>query len=94
VNRAWTAVILGGAFVGIVDVLGHHQMATPMPFWLLLPGLIAAMCIQRPGFSFKDNHPFDPVAELVLYAVNVAIYAGVVYLMLRLGSEKTAKTSK
>jgi hypothetical protein len=88
------ALILGGAFVGIVDVLGHYQMATPMPFWLLLPGLIAAACMEGSGFDFKDNHPFGPVSELVLYAVNVVIYGGVAYLILRFRSEEPANAGK
>jgi hypothetical protein len=30
VNRVWQALIIGGVFVGIVEVLGYRHMATPM----------------------------------------------------------------
>jgi hypothetical protein len=90
----WKAFILGGAFVGIVEVLGHYQMATPMPFWLLLPGIIAVACIPGSGFDLKDNHPLGPGSELILYAVNVAIYGGLAYLMLRFGFKEPANASK
>jgi hypothetical protein len=39
-TRAWTAIVLGAALVGIVGVLGHLQFATPIPFLLLSPGIL------------------------------------------------------
>jgi hypothetical protein len=89
----WKAFIIGGAFVGIVAVLGHHQMATPMPFWVLLPGIIAAACVTG-GLDFKDNHPLSLAFTIVLYAVSVAIYGGLAYLVLRFASKGRANASK
>jgi hypothetical protein len=90
----WKAFIIGGAFGGIVAVLGHHQMATPMPFWLLLPGIIAAACVTGSGLDFKDNRPLSPAFTIVLYAVSVAIYGGLAYLVLRFASKGRANASK
>ena len=90
----WKAFIIVGAFVGIAAVLGHYKMATPMPFWVLLPGIIAVAFIPGSGFDLKDNHPLGPVFTLILYAVNVAIYGGLAYLMLRFGSEEPPNASK
>jgi uncharacterized membrane protein AbrB (regulator of aidB expression) len=94
VNRVWQALIIGGVFVGIAGVLGYRHMATPMPFWLLLPGGIAAACVPGSGFNLKEGQQLSPVFYLVLYPVNVAIYGGLAYLMLRFGSEDPPNASK
>jgi hypothetical protein len=60
---------------------------------LLLPGIIAVAYIPGSGFDLKDNHPLGPVFELILYAVNVAIYGGVAYLLLRFGSKEPTNVS-
>jgi hypothetical protein len=90
----WKAFLIGAAFVGIVEVLAHYRMATPMPFWLLLPGIVAVACLPGSGFNLKDSHPLAPVFAFLLYAVNVAVYGGLAYLMLRIGSGERANTSK
>jgi uncharacterized membrane protein AbrB (regulator of aidB expression) len=94
VNRVWQALIIGGVFVGIVEVLGYRHMATPMPFWLLLPGVIAAACVPGSGFNLKTTQHLSPVFYLVFYPVNVAIYAGLAYLMLRFSSKDSPYASK
>lgn len=83
VNRAWKAFIIGGAFVGIVEVLGDYHMATPVPFFLLLPGIAAGAFIPDSGFNPEgDVHPWGPVSKFVVYAVNIAIYSGLTWLVL------------
>jgi hypothetical protein len=83
VNRAWKAFIIGGAFVGIVKVLGHYGMATPVPFLLLIAGIAAGAFVPDSGFSFEgDVHPWGPVSAFVFYAVNIAIYSGLAWLIL------------
>jgi hypothetical protein len=88
-SRALTAFVLGGALVGIVGLLGHHQMATPIPFWLLLPGILAGACVPDSGSNLKEDI-HSPVVVFVAYAVNVAVYAGLAYLLLcrRFGPKK------
>jgi hypothetical protein len=82
-TRAWTAIVLGSAFVGIVTVLGHEHFATPIPFWLLSPGILAGACVPGSGFSPEgDMHPWSPVSVFVVYAVNIALYSPLAYLLL------------
>jgi uncharacterized membrane protein AbrB (regulator of aidB expression) len=90
----WKAFIIGAAFVGIVEVLAHYRMATPMPFWLLLPGIVVVACLPGSGFDLKNSYSLGPVFVFLLYAVNVAVYGGLAYLMLRFGSAERANTSK
>jgi hypothetical protein len=91
VNRAWKAAILGGTFVALLELLGHHRMATPLPFWLLSPGILAGAFVPDSGFNPEgDIHPWGPVSTFVLYAVNVAIYTGLAYLVLYFVAEKPA----
>jgi hypothetical protein len=82
VIRAWKGLIIGGAFVGIVEVLGHYHMATPVPFFLLLPGIAAGAFAPDSGFNFEgDLHPWGPVSTLIVYAVNITIDSGLAWLM-------------
>lgn len=81
-GRAWLSLLIGGAFVGALHLLGHHNMATPVPFWLLLPGLLAGAATPGSGFDLKDDHPWSVPSTLVVYAVNVAIYGGLANLLL------------
>jgi hypothetical protein len=81
VTRAWTAIVLGSAFVGIVKVLGHHALATPIPFFLLLPGMLAAACVPDSSSNLKEDI-HSPLAVFVVYAVNMALYSGLAYLLL------------
>jgi hypothetical protein len=79
------SLLIGGAFVGTLQLLGHHDMATPVPFWLLLPGLLAGASTPGSGFNLKDDHPWSVLSTLVVYAVNVALYGGLANLLLYLG---------
>jgi hypothetical protein len=82
-RRPWLSLFIGGSFVGTLELLGHHDLATPGPFWLLLPGLLAGAVIPGSGFDLKDDHPWSPLSTLVVYAVNVAIYGGLANLLFR-----------
>jgi hypothetical protein len=81
-SRTWTALLLGAALVGILEVLGHYDLVTPIPFWLLLPGLVAGASVPGSGFDLKTDTPWSPVAVFVFYAVNIALYSGLAYLLL------------
>jgi hypothetical protein len=82
-RRPWLlSLLIGASFVGILELLGHHDLATPVPFWLLLPGLFAGAIIPGSGFDLKDDHPWSLPSTLVVYAVNVAIYGGLANLLL------------
>jgi hypothetical protein len=81
-TRRWTAFVLGAALVGIVEVLGHFKLATPIPFWLLLPGILAGACVPGSGFSPEgDLHAWSPVSVFVVYAVNIGLYSVLAYLL-------------
>jgi hypothetical protein len=75
--------VLGGALVGIAKVLAHFDLATPIPFWLLLPGILTGACVPGSGFDLKDDtHPWSPLSVFVFYAVNIALYSGLAYQLL------------
>jgi hypothetical protein len=81
-TRTWTAFVLGAAFVGIIEALGHYNLATPIPFWLLLPGILAGAFVPGSGFSLKEDHPWSPLSVFVVYAVNISLHSGLAYLLL------------
>jgi hypothetical protein len=77
------ALILGGIFVCILELLGHHQVATPVPFWLLLPGIMAGTLAPDSGFSPEgDVHPWGLFSTFIVYVINVGLYSGLAYLAL------------
>lgn len=80
-RRPWLSLFIGGIFVGILKLLGHHNWATPVPFWLLLPGILAGAITPGSGFNLKEDDP-SPLSTLVFYAVNVALYGGLANLLL------------
>jgi hypothetical protein len=84
-RQTWLSLLVGGAFVGLLQLLGHHGIATPVPFWLLLPGLLAGASTPGSGFNLKDDHPWSVLSTLVVYAVNVALYGGLANLLLYRG---------
>ncbi len=73
--------MLGGAFVGIVLLLGRLHFATPIPFLLLSPGFLAGVCVPGSGFNLKEDTPLSPLALVVVFAVNTALYSGFAYLL-------------
>ena len=79
-TRAWTAIVLGSAFFGIVMVLGHLQFATPIPALLLSPGFLIGWCIPDPSSNFKEDI-HSPLVVFVGCAVNIALYSGLAYLL-------------
>ncbi len=80
-TRAWTAIVLGSAVVGIVMVLGHLQLATPIPFLLLSPGFLTGACVPGSGFDLKSDNPWSPLAVFVVFAVNISLYSVLAYLL-------------
>jgi len=80
-TRAWTAIVLGGAFVGIVMVLGHLQFATPIPFLLLSPGFLIGACVPGSGYELLSDNPWSPLSLFVVYAVNISLYSVLAYLL-------------
>ncbi len=74
--------MLGGAFVGLVLLLGRLHFATPIPFLLLSPGLLAGVCVPGSGFNLKEDTPWSPLALFVVFAVDISLYSGLAYLLL------------
>jgi hypothetical protein len=84
-KQALAALIVGSVFVGVVLALGRHSLATPIPFWVLLPGILTGALAPGSGFNPEgDTHPWGLVSTLVVFAVNTGIYSGLAYLALRL----------
>jgi hypothetical protein len=82
-KRVVLAVLIGGAFVGVVEVLGYRGVATPVPFNLLIIGILAGAHAPDTGFNPEgDLHPWGLVSTSIMYAVNIAIYSLLAYLIL------------
>jgi hypothetical protein len=81
-RQIWLSLVIGGSFVGLLQLLGHHNLATPLPFCLLLPGLLAGASTPGSGFDLKDDHPWSVLSTLVVYLVDVALYGGLANLLL------------
>jgi hypothetical protein len=59
VKRVLPVFFIGGAFVGVVEVLGHRGVGTPIPFWLMLPRILAGALAPDSGFNPEgDTHPW------------------------------------
>jgi hypothetical protein len=81
--RGLAALMIGSSFVGLIVVLGHHNVATPIPFVVLSPGILAGALVPGSGFNPEgDIHRCGFFSTLVVFAVDVAIYGGLVYLFL------------
>ena len=84
-KRALAALIVGSVFVVAVLALGRHNLATPIPFWVLLPGILAGALVPTSGFNPEgDTHPWSLASKFVVFAVNAGIYSGLAYLALSL----------
>jgi hypothetical protein len=80
-NRAFKALIVGGAFVCIVGLLGRLKLATPAPFVLLSPGIFVGALVPGSGFNIEgDLHPWGALSVCVVIGVDAAIYGGIAYL--------------
>jgi hypothetical protein len=80
-KRAFKALIVGGAFVCIVGLLGRLKFATPVPFVLLSPGIFAGALVPGSGFNIEgDLHPWSALSVCVVIGVDAAIYGGIAYL--------------
>jgi hypothetical protein len=81
--QRWTALVLGAGLVAIAKMLGHFNLATPIPFWLLSPGILAGACVPGSGFNPEgDVQPWSPLSVFVFYAANIALYSGLTYLVI------------
>lgn len=87
-KRLLVALLIGSVFVGLVSALGREQVATPVPFWLLLPGIVVGACAPDSHFDPEGNYQrqWGPISLVVLFAVNMAVYSGLAYLMLYVAS--------
>ena len=84
-RRALVALIIGSVLVSLAFALGRHNLATPFPFWVLLPGILAGALVPGSGFNPEgDTHPWSLVSTFVVFAVNAGIYSALAYLALRL----------
>jgi hypothetical protein len=76
-------VIGGGAFVCILFFVGHHAIATPIPFLFLSPGISLGAMVPGSGYGAEgDIHPWGVVSVTVAYGTNVLIYSALAYLCL------------
>ena len=83
---AVAALGIGGAIVGAIELLGRNQVADPVPFFLLLPGVLV-------GALMPDSTWYS-ISKLILYGVNVVFYSGLAYLILRMWSRKRQQSSR
>jgi hypothetical protein len=86
-KRKIIALILGSVFVGGIEVLAKQGMATPIPFWLLLPGIAVGAIGPDSGFNPEgDIHPWGPISTAMVYAVNIGLYSLLAYIFLHLAT--------
>jgi hypothetical protein len=82
-RRLLIALSFGAAFVLIIGVIGYRQIATPIPFWMLLPGFAFAALV--PGSELDpEGSPFTVVTALWVFVGGTGFYGGIVYFFLRL----------
>ncbi len=74
VRLAVAACGIGGGFVGVIELLGRNQLAAPIPFFLLLPGMMAALVAPS---------SWGRASLWIVYGVSVALYSGAAYFILR-----------
>lgn len=92
-RRVLLALVIGVVFVGVVWALGREQVWTPLPFWLLLPGIFAGATVPGSHFNLKSDQPWGLVSRVVFYAVNTAVYGAAAYFMLYVSSLKLKRTT-
>ena len=73
-RRAVAAFGFGGGFVVAIELLGRNQLAAPIPFFLLLPGMMAASLAPS---------SWGRVSLWIVYGVSVGLHSGAAYLILR-----------
>lgn len=81
--RKWIALGVSLISVVVLHLLATHGLLTPIPFWLLSPGIMAGALCPDSGFNPEgDLHPWGPVSSSVTYAVDVALYWCIAYAVL------------
>jgi hypothetical protein len=86
-KKGLKALIIGSSFVGVLVLLGRYNVATPIPFVVLSPGILAGAFAPGSGFNIEgDIHPWGFFSTFIVFAVDVTIYGGLVYLSLNLPS--------
>ena len=93
---AVVALGIGGAIVGAIELLGRNQVADPVPFFLLLPGVLVGALALYSGFNTEgDMHHWGfRLGTLILYGFNVVFYSGLAYLILRMWFRKRQPSSR
>lgn len=93
-RRAFTALIAGSLLVGLAVLLGRLKIATPIPFFVLLPGILTGAMVPGSGFNPEgDTHPWGLLSMIVVFAVNIMLYTSLVWLvlgLLRYGSRRAS----
>ena len=78
--RKWIAFGISVAVVLAVKVLASLGAMTPIPFWMMLPGIMAGALCPDSGFNPEgDVHRWGVVSSAVVYVVNIALYWGLAY---------------
>ena len=86
VRKLTQPVVLGSLLVGLLNVLGRLRLATPVPYLLLFPGIIAGALAPDSGYNAEgDLHPWGPVSVGIMYLVNIGLYSGLMALLLLAG---------
>jgi hypothetical protein len=84
-KRGLIALMIGSSFFGMLLLLGHLNVATPFPLVMLSPGILAGAFAPGSGFNIEgDIHPWGVFSKFIVFAVDVTIYGGLVYLYLSL----------
>jgi hypothetical protein len=79
------ALAAGVLIVFGLNMLARHSLITPVPFFLLWPGIMAGALAPDSGYNPEgDIHPWGPVSTFIVHATNIAIYSGAVFIFLRL----------
>ncbi|MDP9049666.1 MAG: hypothetical protein M3O31_02945 [Acidobacteriota bacterium] len=79
-SRKWIALSVGCCVVLALKLLALRDAITPVPFWMMLPGIMAGAICSDSGFDPEgDVHPWGAISTTVMYAVNLALYSGISY---------------
>ena len=84
-KRVALAVVAGIVFVGVAKLVGHNMTTGPVVGLLLGPGMALGALAPDSGYSPEgDVHPWGPMSQLIVYGVDIALYAGLAYWLLGL----------
>lgn len=89
-KRLWIAIGVGIALVAVLFAVGRLNIATPLPFWLLSPGIAIGIFMPDSHFDPEGGDNAGPVSMIVMFVVNTAVYSGLIYLLLGLFARRKA----